>query len=289
MLDAMTADSQKRFANLHAVVTGAASGIGRETALRLAREGAATVTAVDMDAAGLDRLSPELSDLGASVHLVTGDVGTEDAWNAVARARQSTGVDVLINNAGIAYVKPVEETSLTEWHRTLDVNLMSVFLSAKYVFPSMVRGGSVVNVASMVALIGQEITPAYVASKGGVLALTRSLAVDYAKRRIRVNVVCPGYTDTPMIQRHFDKLGDGAEERAKLERRTPLGRLVDPRDVAAAILFLASSDARMVTGTSLVVDGGLSAVFDYRGELTNTESTTTELRSGTYAEKDLRR
>lgn len=277
MVNGMTADSQKRFANLHAVVTGAASGIGRETALRLAREGAATVTVVDVDSEGLDRLGRELSDLGVSAHVMTGDVGTEDAWNAIAQTRRSTGVDILVNNAGIAYVKPVEETSLTEWHRTLDVNLMSVFLSAKYVFPAMSRGGSVVNVASMVALIGQEITPAYVASKGGVLALTRALAVDYAKRRIRVNVVCPGYTDTPMIQRHFDKLGNGPEERSKLERRTPLARLVGPKDVAAAILFLASSDAQMVTGASLVVDGGLSAVFDYHGEVTNAEAASTDM------------
>jgi 3(or 17)beta-hydroxysteroid dehydrogenase len=271
MMDQQTAESPKRFAGLHAVVTGAASGIGRETALRLAREGAATLTLADVDSESLDHLNRELAGLGASVHVVTGDVGTVDAWNAIAHARRSTGVDVLINNAGIAYVKPVEETSLTEWHRTIDVNLMSVFLSAKYLFPSISRSGSVINVASMVAFIGQEITPAYVASKGGVLALTRALAVDYAKRGIRVNVVCPGYTDTPMIQRHFDKLGNGPEERAKLERRTPLGRLVSPKDVAAAILFLASSDAQMVTGASLVVDGGLSAVFDYRGEVPNVE------------------
>jgi NAD(P)-dependent dehydrogenase (short-subunit alcohol dehydrogenase family) len=264
-------ERKSRLGGAHAVVTGAASGIGRETVLGLAREGAASVVAVDTDAARLQELAQEASRLGGTVRTMTGDVSREKTWIEIERMVRPTGLNVLVNNAGVAYVKALEETSLSEWHHTLDVNLTSIFLSGKHLFPLMPPWSSVVNVASMAALIGQSITPAYIASKGGVVAITRSLAVDFAARRIRVNAVCPGYTDTPMIQRHFAKLGNGAEERAKLERRTPLGALVQPRDVASVILFLASHEARMMTGTAVVVDGGLSAVFDYEGEPATSE------------------
>lgn len=263
-----------RFAGRHALVTGAGSGIGREVSLGLAQEGAASVTLVDIDEASLESLSRELSDTGCKALSVVGDAGEEETWIRVKRAVAQAGLDVIVNNAGMAQIKPVEETTLTDWHRVVDVNLTSVFLSARHLFSLMRDGGAVVNVASVAALVGQSVTPAYIASKGGVVAFTRGLAVDYAHRRLRVNAVCPGPTDTPLLRRHFELLGDPDGAREHLERRIPLGRLLNPADVKPLILFLASEEAAMISGATFVVDGGLSATFDYGGGLVRSEATT---------------
>lgn len=261
----------ERFAGLHALITGAASGIGRETALGLAREGAASVTLLDRDESGLASLAEKLSSAGCRTLVVCGDAGDEEAWLEVADRVSGTGLDAIVNNAGIAQIAPVEETRLEDWWRVLDVNLTSVFLSARHAFPLLRDGGSVVNVASVAALVGQSHTPSYIASKGGVVALTRGLAVDYAPRRLRVNAVCPGPTDTPLLRRHFELLGDAQAAREHLKRRIPLGRLLRPADVVPLILMLASSEAAMITGATFVVDGGLSATFDYGGGLVQSE------------------
>src|SRR5918994_4168119 len=171
-----------RFAGSHALVTGAGSGIGREVALGLSQGGAASVTLVDIDEAALKSLSQEISGAGCRAFEVVGDAGEEETWTRVRQTVTAAGLDIIVNNAGIAQIKPVEETTLTDWRRVIDVNLTSVFLSAKYIFPLMRDGGSVVNVASVAALVGQSQTPAYIASKGGVVAFTRGLAVDYAAR-----------------------------------------------------------------------------------------------------------
>jgi NAD(P)-dependent dehydrogenase (short-subunit alcohol dehydrogenase family) len=261
-----------RFAGCHALVTGAGSGIGREVALGLSEEGAASVTLLDIDEAGLENLSQELSGTNCKVLKVVGDAGEEETWIRAKQMVADTGLDVLVNNAGVAQIKPVEETTLTDWHRVVDVNLTSVFLSARYVFPLIRDGGSIVNVASVAALVAQTQTPAYIASKGGVVAFTRGLAVDYAARRLRVNAVCPGPTDTPLLRRHFESLGNADGAREHLERRIPLGRLLRPTDVAPLILLLASREAAMITGATFVVDGGLSATFDYGGGLVESEA-----------------
>jgi NAD(P)-dependent dehydrogenase (short-subunit alcohol dehydrogenase family) len=262
-----------RFAGRHALVTGAGSGIGREVALGLAREGAASVTCLDVDEAALETLSRELGEAGCNALGITGDAGDEETWDRTKREVSDAGLDLIVNNAGIAQIKPVEETTLTDWHRVVDVNLTSVFLSARYLFPLMRDGGSVVNVASVAALLGQSSTPAYIASKVGVVAFTRGLAVDYAHRRLRVNAVCPGPTDTPLLRRHFELLGDPDGARQHLENRIPLGRLLRPADVQPLILFLLSEDAAMISGATFVVDGGLSATFDYGGGLVRSEAT----------------
>lgn len=262
-----------RFTGNHALVTGAVSGIGREVVLRLAQEGATNVTLIDIDEAGLETLSQELSN-SCKLRTVIGDAGDEETW---LKAKQTVGdvkLNIIVNNAGIAQIKPVEETTLADWQHVVDVNLTSVFLSARHLFPLMCDGGSVVNVASVAALVGQSSTPAYIASKGGVVAFTRGLAVDYAARRLRVNAVCPGPTDTPLLRRHFELLGDRSESRKHLERRIPLGRLLKATDVSPLILFLASQEAQMISGATFVVDGGLSATFDYGGGLVQSEATT---------------
>src|ERR687894_2282886 len=254
-----------RFVGRHALVTGAGSGIGREVVLGLSREGAASVTIVDVDEAALETLSRELAEAGCKAVKIAGDAGDEETWTRARRAVSDDALDVLVNNAGIAQIKPVEETTLADWHRVVDVNLTSVFLSARHLFPLMRDGGSVVNVASVAALLGQSSTPAYIASKGGVVALTRGLAVDYAHRRLRVNAVCPGPTDTPLLRRHIELLGDPEGARQHLENRIPLRRLLRATDVKPLILLLASEEAAMISGATFVVDGGLSATFDYGG------------------------
>jgi len=260
-----------RFAGRHAFVTGSGSGIGREVARGLAQEGAASVTLVDVDEAALETLSRELAQAGCKAVNIVGDASDEETWDRAKQAVSDDGLDVIVNNAGIAQIKPVEETTLADWHRVVDVNLTSVFLSAKCLFPLMRDGGSVVNVASVAALLGQSSTPAYIASKGGVVAFTRGLAVDYAHRRLRVNAVCPGPTDTPLLRRHFELLGDPDGARQHLENRIPLGRLLKPTDVKPLILLLASEEAAMISGATFVVDGGLSATFDYGGGLVRSE------------------
>jgi NAD(P)-dependent dehydrogenase (short-subunit alcohol dehydrogenase family) len=262
-----------RFAGRHAIVTGAGSGIGREVTLGLSQEGAASVTLVDVDEAALGSLSRDLTEAGCEVVNIVGDAGDEETWDRTKRAVSDNGLDVIVNNAGIAQIKPVDETTLADWHRVVDVNLTSVFLCAKYLFPLMRDGGAVVNVASVAALLGQSSTPAYIASKGGVVAFTRGLAVDYAHRRLRVNAVCPGPTDTPLLRRHFELLGDPGGARQHLENRIPLGRLLKPTDVHPLILLLVSEEAAMISGATFVVDGGLSATFDYGSGLVQSGTT----------------
>lgn len=262
-----------RFTGKNTLVTGAASGIGREVAVGLAQQGAASITLVDIDEEGLETLSQELPD-NCEARTVVGDAGEEETWIRTKHTVSDIKLEVIVNNAGIAKIEPVEETTLAEWRRVMDVNLSSVFLSARYLFPLMHDGGSVVNVASVAALVGQSSTPAYIASKGGVVSFTRGLAVDYAPRRLRVNAVCPGPTDTPLLRRHFELLGDAIGAREHLERRIPLGRLLEAADVKPLILFLASEESAMITGATFVVDGGLSATFDYGGGLVQSEAAT---------------
>ena len=248
----------QRFEGRVAIVTGAASGIGRATTQRLVDEGA-TVVAVDRDADGLaaaaEAIGKGADDSGAVVTLV-GDVGDPaSAAEAVATATGDLGrLDVLVNNAGILRFEHSHEVAAEDWDRMLRINLTGTFQFCQAAIPVMVAAGrgAIVNVASTAAQFGHPWAAAYAASKGGVLALTRTLAVEYAKQGLRVNAVCPGSIDTP-ITGAFN-VPEGADPSLVRRIMAPVGAS-GPEPVAAAIAYLASDDAAHVIGADLRIDG----------------------------------
>jgi 3-oxoacyl-[acyl-carrier protein] reductase len=240
------------------VVTGAGSGIGAETARVLGAEGA-TVVASDRDAGSLER---QLGTAERTV-IVTTDVRDErDCRRLVDTAvRHTDRLDVLVNNAGVTVRGGIAETSDELWARAVEVNLHAVARLCRLAVPVMrrQRSGAIVNVSSITALRGHPGAIAYSAAKGGVTAMTRSLALELAGDRIRVNSVCPAVVDSPMTHEYVSTRADVESAYAELVAKQPLGRLASPRDVALAILFLASDDALYITGVALPVDGGRHA------------------------------
>lgn len=242
-----------------AVITGGAQGIGQATALRFAQEGA-KVAIVDIAEAEGHETERMLQQQEPECLFIHGDVTKELDWQGVMNTveKKYGRLDIAFNNAGTALHKPTTEVSEDEWNRIIDINLKGVFFGAKYAIRMMLNGGggAIINTASTAALVGLTNMSVYCASKGGVLALTRQLAVDYAQYNIRVNCVCPGPTLTPLLQREID-LGLATAE--GFINAVPMRRLAKPSEIASAVLFLASDDASYVTGTALVVDGGQSS------------------------------
>ncbi len=254
-----------RLSNKVAVVTGGAMGIGKGIASVFVREGA-KVAIIDINEEEGRKTSAELSSTSQEVLFVKADVSSEaDVKEAAKIIGEKYGiVHILVNNAGIGIYKNVLDTTSDEWDRCLGVNLKGVFLCSKYIIPYMIKagGGSIINIASVHAVATVANTAPYAASKGGVLALTRNMAIDYAKYKIRVNAICPGWVYTPLIERIFRESGDPEGMRERITRRMLLGRLGTPEDIGYAALYLASDEASYVTGTALFVDGGLTAVLE---------------------------
>jgi NAD(P)-dependent dehydrogenase (short-subunit alcohol dehydrogenase family) len=234
------------------VITGAASGIGAESARLFAAEGA-RVVGVDLEPGAEGALA------------IQADVTDEDqVRDMYARARDELGrIDVLFNNAGISPPDDgsVLETTLEAWQRVQDVNLRSVFLCCKHGIPHLLDagGGSVINTASFVATMGSAVSQvSYTASKGGVLALSRELGVEFARRGVRVNALCPGPVSTPLLQELFAK---DPEKAARRLVHLPMGRFAEAAEIAQAALFLATEDSSYVTASTFMVDGGLSSAY----------------------------
>jgi NAD(P)-dependent dehydrogenase (short-subunit alcohol dehydrogenase family) len=251
-----------RLAGKAAVVTGGGTGIGAATALAFAREGAAVVVA-GRRPGPLQEVVGQIEAMGGAAYAVTADVGrSADVTALVAAALEATGgIDVLVNNAGQELVASVVDTTEDWWDRVLDTNLKSIYLIARELLPHMFeRGnGSVINVASQLGLVGARNFAAYTASKGGVINLSRSMALDCAGKGVRVNALCPGAIDTPLLRRQFEDREGPQGTIDHLAGLHPLGRLGRPAEVAPAAVFLASDESSFVTGSALVVDGGYVA------------------------------
>jgi NAD(P)-dependent dehydrogenase (short-subunit alcohol dehydrogenase family) len=252
-----------RLAGKTALLTGGGSGIGREGALLFAAEGAA-VMVVDADERGGRAVTEEIRAAGGRASFVRADVArAEQVEAAVAAAEREFGaLHVIWNNAGIFPADDglAEETSEAVFDRVMDVNLKGVFLGCRHGIPALRRagGGSLINTASFVALMGAATAQiAYTASKGGVLAMTREIAVAHAREGIRANAICPGPVNTPLLE---ELLADPAA-RARRMVHVPMGRLAEPGEIARAALFLASDDSSYVNGSTFVVDGGITAAY----------------------------
>ncbi|SIS38541.1 SDR family NAD(P)-dependent oxidoreductase [Salimicrobium flavidum] len=242
-----------RLENKVAVVTGGGSGIGEYTVRLFVEEGAKVVISDVNDEKG-EALAEELGDAAIYQHA---DVAEEkDVEALISKTVDHFGkLDILFSNAGIGSLSPADETSAEDWKKVLSINLDGVFYGAKHAVKAMKKsgGGSIINTASILGHVGQAQTSPYSASKGAVVNLTRTLGIEYAPDNIRVNAVCPGYIETPLL----DQLEDDMKQH--LINLHPIGRLGRSEEVAKAVLFLASDEASFVTGTSLLVDGGYTA------------------------------
>ena len=249
-----------RFAGKTAIVTGAGSGIGLATTQRLATEGATVIMADVRDA---DDEAAGIIESGNTVRFVLADVSQESQVRAlVDEVVSSHGrVDILVNNAGIAFARTVPDTTLEEWDRLVNVNLKGVFLCSRAVIPIMQQqgGGVIVNVSSEQGLVGASENAAYTATKGGVIQLAKSMAIDHGQDGIRVNCVCPGPVKTPLFDGFVESVADPEAELRSSVEATILKRLGRPEEIASVIAFLASEESSYMTGSVVVADGGLTA------------------------------
>ena len=251
-----------RLAGKCALVTGAASGIGAATAERFAAEGAAVAIA-DLNGAGAESHAAAIRAQGGTAVSLVADVGDDASVAAMTDRAWETlgGVDILVNNAAIPTIGTVETLAADEWDRVIDLDLSSIYRASRAIWPRFVEagGGTILNTASVAGVIGMAGQHGYSAAKAGVVMLTKCMALDGAAQGIRANCVCPGFVETPMVNEYFDAQDDPAASRAAVNAAHPLGRMGQPDEIASAFLYLASDEARWVTGTALVIDGGLTA------------------------------
>lgn len=248
-----------RLENMKCVVTGGASGIGAATVRRFVSE-RADVCILDRDLVSAERLA---SECGGETFALELDVRQETAVRRAAeRVLSRWGViDVLVNNAGSELNKTYDETTMDEWDRVLDTDLKGPWLLCKYFVPSMVEhgAGSVINVSSLNGLVGFPLSTAYGSAKGGLVVFTKDMAIELATSGVRINCVCPGVIQTPMMERWTDLMPDKEEAKAMLRGVMPIGRMGTAEEVAGAILFFASEDSSLCQGAVLSVDGGFTA------------------------------
>lgn len=251
----------RRVEGMIALVTGAGSmpGLGSATALRFAQEGA-TVYLTDVDAGSVEARAAEIRDAGYKARAMRQDVTSEQAWDDIVGAIVAAEgrLDILVNNAGIAVLRMIEDLTPAEYARQMEVNMTSVYLGTRRAVAEMRRtgGGSIVNLSSVAGLIGVPGTSAYAASKAGVRLFSKAIALETARDNIRVNSVHPGMIMTKMQE---VAIRDNPEQYDILTAGIPMGKMGDPIDIANCILFLASDEARYITGAEFVVDGGMTA------------------------------
>ncbi len=251
-----------RFDGRVAIITGGAGAIGRATSLCLASEGARVVIA-DLDRSAAEEHADHIRDRGADAIAVAVDVSDEASANDLIRSTVAAfgRIDILHNNAGVLLPGSVTEVPLEAWNRTLAVNITGAFLCSRAAIPLMIAGGrgSIIHTSSVSGLVGEAGIAAYCASKGALVMLARQMAIDYARHGIRVNALCPGWIDTPFNDPAIERSGGREALAGFIDLLVPMGRQGTPEEVADVVAFLASDDARYVTGTATVVDGGLTA------------------------------
>lgn len=256
----------KRLKGKVALVTGAGSGIGRAIAVLFAGEGAKLGVNVNRNIQGGEKTVAEIADIGSKAVLLQADISQSAAVKDMVKNLSNTfgGVDILVNNSGIGTSRTadrVTDIGEDEWDKVIDVNLKGMLLASKYAIPQMLKkgGGAVINISSIRGLLGNPVLASYCASKGGMVLLTKEMALDYAGDNIRVNCICPGFTDTEMFRTYLGKQDDPDAARRIFSEMAPLNRIGRPEDIAYAALFFASDASSFVTGAVLPVDGGYTA------------------------------
>ena len=256
-----------RLANQVAWISGAASGMGEAIARLFGREGAA-VGLADIQSAKGEKVAVEIHASGGKALFTECDVRNEDAVKSSIEqtAQKFGGLHIIVNCAGIVQVRQLHELEVKDWDRLMDINLKSIFLSIKHGigYLRQNRRSYVVNIGSVGSFVGQSSTPAYTASKGAVLMLSKSIALDYAADGLRCNCVCPGITDTPMLREHLNMNPDPEAALRDRLRRVPIGISLTPDDIAKAVLYFSCEDSAGITGTSLIADGGYLTAAEWQ-------------------------
>lgn len=249
-----------RLADKVAIITGAGQGIGKGLALLFAREGARLIVGNRRPETGQATVA-EIRAADGTADFVATDIRREaDCRRLIETALARHGrLDILVNNAGVGLLRSVTDSTEDEYHLVMDTNVKGAFFCCKYALPPMIaaRQGCIINLASVANFVGFEQDPAYCASKGGLLMLTKQLAMEYARSGVRGNAICPGFIMTPELDHYLAQKPDPALARREVERKHPMGRLGTPNDVAYAALYLASDEASWVTGLPLIIDGGM--------------------------------